>query len=106
MIEGNQPITTNIGVGVTYIDVTRELGIATIRTDNNHALVSGNGFVIQGTKNSLFDDRKLIVDGVEDDLPLRSIVCNVGIITAGISTDYLVGDTRLFGTGISANANH
>ena len=93
----------NIGVGVTYIDVTRELGIATIRTDNNHALVSGNGFVIQGTKNSLFDDRKLIVDGVEDDLPLRSIVCNVGIITAGISTDYLVGDTRLFGTGISAN---
>ena len=54
----------NIGVGVTYIDVTRELGIATIRTDNNHALVSGNGFVILGTKNSLFDDRKLIVDGV------------------------------------------
>ena len=94
---------TNVGVGVTYIDLNRELGIATIRTDNNHALTAGNGFVIQGTKNSLFDDRKLIVDGVEDDLPLRSIVCNVGIITAGIATDYLVGDTRLFGSGISAN---
>jgi len=94
---------TNVGVGVTYIDVNRELGIATIRTDNNHALTAGNGFVIQGTKNTLFDDRKLIVDGVEDDIPLRSVVCSVGIITAGIATDYLVADTRLFGSGISAN---
>ena len=94
---------TNVGVGVTYIDVNRELGIATIRTDNNHALTAGNGFVIQGTKNTLFDDRKLIVDSVEDDIPLRSVVCSVGIITAGIATDYLVADTRLFGSGISAN---
>ena len=93
----------NIGVGVTYIDVTKATGLTTIRVDNNHALVSGNAFVIQGTKNSLFDDRKLVVDGVEDDLPLRSITCNVGIITAGISTDYELTDNRLFGTGISAN---
>ena len=93
----------NIGVGVTYIDVTKATGLTTIRVDNNHALVAGNAFVIQGTKNSLFDDRKLVVDGVEDDLPLRSITCNVGIITAGISTDYELTDNRLFGTGISAN---
>ena len=93
----------NIGVGVTYIDVTGATGLTTIRVDNNHALVPGNAFVIQGTKNPLFDDRKLVVDGVEDDLPLRSITCNVGIITSGIATSYLLTDTRLFGTGISAN---
>ena len=45
----------------------------------------------------------LVVDGVEDDLPLRSITCNVGIITSGIATSYLLTDSRLFGTGISAN---
>ena len=63
----------------------------------------GNGFVIQGTKNPLFDDRTLVVDGVEEDLPLRSITFNVGIITAGIDTSYLTTNTRLFGNGISAN---
>ena len=93
----------NIGVGVTYIDVTGATGLTTIRVDNNHSLISGNGFVIQGTGNPLFDDRKLIVDGVEDNIPLRSITCNVGIITAGIDTSYSITDTRLFGTGISAN---
>ena len=46
---------SNIGVGITYIDVTSETGLTTIRTDNNHSLVPGNAFVIQGTKNSLFD---------------------------------------------------
>ena len=40
---------------------------------------------------------------MEDDIPLRSITCNVGIITSGIATSYLTTDTRLFGTGISAN---
>ena len=75
---------SNIGVGITYIDVTSETGLTTIRTDNNHSLVS-LAFVIQGTKNSLFDDRKLVVDGVEDDIPLRSITCNVGIITSGMA---------------------
>ena len=94
---------SNIGVGITYIDVTGETGLTTIRTDGNHSLVPGNAFVIQGTKNSLFDDRKLVVDGVEDDIPLRSITCNVGIITSGIATSYITTDTRLFGTGISAN---
>jgi hypothetical protein len=94
---------SNIGVGVTYIDVTGATGLTTIRVDSNHSLVPGNAFVIQGTKNPLFDDRKLVVDGVEDDLPLRSITCNVGIITSGIATSYLLTDTRLFGTGISAN---
>ena len=94
---------SNIGVGVTYIDVTGATGLATVRTDNNHALISGNGFVIQGTGNPLFDDRKLIVDGVEEDIPLRSITFNVGIITSGIDTSYAITDTRLFGTGISAN---
>ena len=94
---------SNIGVGITYIDVTGATGLTTIRTDNNHSLVPGNAFVIQGTKNALFDDRKLVVDGVEDDIPLRSITCNVGIITSGISTDYITQDVRLFGTGISAN---
>ena len=93
----------NIGVGVTFIDVTGETGLTTIRTDANHSLVPGNAFVIQGTKNPLFDDRKLVVDGVEDDIPLRSITVNVGIITAGIDTSYVTTDTRLFGTGISAN---
>ena len=93
----------NIGVGVTYIDVSRETGLTTVRTDNNHALVPGNGFVIQGTGNPLFDDRKLVVDGVEDGLPLRSITFNVGIITSGIDTSYSINDNRLFGTGISAN---
>ena len=93
----------NIGVGVSYIDVTPATGLTTIRTNGNHSLVAGNAFVIQGTKNPLFDDRKLVVDGVEDDLPLRSITCNVGIITSGIATSYLLTDTRLFGTGISAN---
>ena len=93
----------NIGVGITYIDVTGATGLTTIRVDNNHSLVPGNAFVIQGTKNSLFDDRKLVVDGVEDSIPLRSITCNVGIITSGIATSYLTTDTRLFGTGISAN---
>ena len=93
----------NIGVGVTYIDVTGATGLTTIRVDNNHSLVPGNAFVIQGTKNPLFDDRKLVVDGVEDDIPLRSITVNVGIITSGIATSYLTTDTRLFGTGISAN---
>ena len=77
--------------------------MTTIRTDNNHALVPGNAFVIQGTKNPLFDDRKLVVQGVEEGLPLRSLTVNVGIITAGIDTSYLTTDTRLFGTGISAN---
>ena len=67
----------------------KETGLTTIRTDSNHSLVPGNAFVIQGTKNSLFDDRKLVVDGVEDDIPLRSITCNVGIITSGISTSLL-----------------
>ena len=94
---------SNIGVGVTYIDVTGETGLTTIRVDSNHSLVPGNAFVIQGTKNPLFDDRKLVVDGVEEDIPLRSITCNVGIITSGIATSYLLTDTRLFGTGISAN---
>ena len=93
----------NIGVGVTYIDVSRETGLATVRTDNNHSLVPGNGFVIQGTGNPLFDDRKLVVDGVEEGLPLRSITFNVGIITSGIDTSYSVQSNRLFGTGISAN---
>ena len=93
----------NIGVGVTYIDVSRETGLTTVRTDNNHSLVPGNGFVIQGTGNPLFDDRKLIVDGVEEGLPLRSITFNVGIITSGIDTSYSVQANRLFGTGISAN---
>ena len=93
----------NIGVGVTYIDVTGETGLTTIRVDNNHSLVAGNAFVIQGTKNPLFDDRKLVVQGVEEGLPLRSLTVNVGIITAGIDTSYLTTDTRLFGTGISAN---
>ena len=89
MIEDHQPYhLSNIGVGVTYIDVTGETGLTTIRTDSNHSLVPGNAFVIQGTKNSLFDDRKLVVDGVEDDIPLRSITCNVGIITSGISTNH------------------
>ena len=93
----------NIGVGVTYIDVSRETGLTTVRTDNNHSLVPGNGFVIQGTGNPLFDDRKLVVDGVEEGLPLRSITFNVGIITSGIDTSYSVQANRLFGTGISAN---
>ena len=93
----------NIGVGVTYIDVSRETGLTTVRTDNNHSLVPGNGFVIQGTGNPLFDDRKLVVDGVEEGLPLRSITFNVGIITSGIDTSYSVQSNRLFGTGISAN---
>ena len=94
---------SNIGVGVTYIDVTGETGLTTIRVDSNHSLVPGNAFVIQGTKNPLFDDRKLVVQGVEEGLPLRSLTVNVGIITAGIDTSYLTADTRLFGTGISAN---
>ena len=94
---------SNIGVGVTYIDVTGETGLTTIRVDSNHSLVPGNAFVIQGTKNPLFDDRKLVVQGVEEGLPLRSLTVNVGIITAGIDTSYLTTDTRLFGTGISAN---
>ena len=93
----------NIGVGVTYIDVTGATGLTTVRVDNNHSLVPGNAFVIQGTKNPLFDDRKLVVQGVEDGLPLRSLTFNVGIITAGIDTSYLTTDVRLFGTGISAN---
>ena len=93
----------NIGVGVTYIDVTGATGLTTIRTDGNHSLVPGNGFVIQGTKNPLFDDRTLVVDGVEENLPLRSITFNVGIITSGINTSYLTTNTRLFGNGISAN---
>ena len=93
----------NIGVGVTYIDVTRETGIATLRTDNNHSLVAGNAFTIWGTKNELFEDRKFVVDGVEDALPLRSIVFNVGIITSGIATNYDTTANRLFGTGIRAN---
>tara|TARA_X000001036_G_scaffold93338_1_gene85890 strand:- start:893 stop:7885 length:6993 start_codon:yes stop_codon:yes gene_type:complete len=93
----------NIGVGVTYIDVSKETGISTLRTDDNHALVPGNAFVMQGTGNPLFDDRKLVVDGVEDGLPLRSITFNVGIITAGIDTSYSLVSNRLFGTGISAN---
>jgi len=93
----------NIGVGVTYIDVSRETGLTTVRTDSNHALVPGNAFVVHGTGNPLFDDRKLVVDGVEEDIPLRSITFNVGIITSGIDTSYSTTDTRLFGTGISAN---
>ena len=93
----------NVGAAITYIDVTGATGLTTIRVDSNHSLVPGNAFVIHGTKNALFDDRKLVVDGVEDDIPLRSITCNVGIITSGISTDYVTQDTRLFGTGISAN---
>ena len=93
----------NIGVGVTYIDVSKETGISTLRTDDNHALVPGNAFVMQGTGNPLFDDRKLVVQGVEDGLPLRSITFNVGIITAGIDTSYSLVSNRLFGTGISAN---
>ena len=63
----------------------------------------GNAFVVHGTGNPLFDDRKLVVDGVEEDIPLRSITFNVGIITSGIDTSYSTTDTRLFGTGISAN---
>ena len=93
----------NIGVGVTYIDVTGATGLTTIRTNGNHSLVAGNAFVIQGTKNPLFDDRKLVVQGVEEGLPLRSLTVNVGIITAGIDTSYLTTDATLFGTGISAN---
>ena len=93
----------NIGVGVTYIDVTGETGLTTIRVDSNHSLVPGNAFVVHGTGNPLFDDRKLVVDGVEEDIPLRSITFNVGIITSGIDTSYSTTDTRLFGTGISAN---
>ena len=94
---------SNIGVGVTYIDVTGATGLTTIRTNGNHSLVAGNAFVIQGTKNPLFDDRKLVVQGVEEGLPLRSLTVNVGIITAGIDTSYLTTDATLFGTGISAN---
>ena len=47
-------------------------------------------FIIQGTGNPLFDDRKLVVDGVEEGLPLRSITFNVGIITSSIDTSYSV----------------
>ena len=94
----------NVGTGVTWIDVDRSSGIATIRVDKNHTLVSGNVFTIWGTKNPLFEDRLLVVDDVESAIPLRSIVCNVGIITAGIDTSYSITDARLFGTGISANA--
>ena len=93
----------NVGVGITYIDVDRASGIATIRTDHNHTLVSGNAFTVWGTGNPLYDDRTLVVDGVESDIPLRSIVCSVGIITSGIQTSYDTGSNVLFGTGISAN---
>ena len=94
----------NVGAGITWIDVDRSSGIATIRTDTNHTLVSGNVFTIWGSKNPLFEDRLLVVDDVESNIPLRSIVCNVGIITAGIDTSYSITDATLFGTGISANA--
>jgi len=94
----------NVGAGITWIDVDRSSGIATIRTDTNHTLVSGNVFTIWGSKNPLFEDRLLVVDDVESNIPLRSIVCNVGIITAGIDTSYSISDATLFGTGISANA--
>ena len=66
------------------MDVTRETGIATVRTEGNHTLVAGNCFTIHGLNNPLFDDRTFVVDDVEPNLPLRGIQFNVGIITSGI----------------------
>ena len=93
----------NVGTAVTFMDVTRETGIATVRTEGNHTLVAGNCFTIHGLNNPLFDDRTFVVDDVEPNLPLRGIQFNVGIITSGISTSYNIEASRLFGTGISAN---
>ena len=95
----------NIGVGVTYIHVTnRDEGTVQILTDANHTLVAGNCFTIQGTGNTNWDDQIFIVDDVDQNNPLRSIHFNVGVHTVGFVTSYDTINTRLFGTGISANA--
>ena len=95
----------NIGVGVTYIHVVnRDEGTVQILTDANHTLVAGNCFTIQGTGNTNWDDQIFIVDDVDQNNPLRSIHFNVGIHTVGFVTAYDTINTRLFGTGISANA--
>jgi len=95
----------NIGVGVTYIDViNRDEGSVKLLTDANHTLVAGNCFTIQGTGNGNWDDNVFIVDDVDSSNPLRSIHFNVGVHTVGFITAYDTINTRLFGTGISANS--
>ena len=94
----------NVGAGITYIDVIdRTTGDAQVITSDNHTLVAGNSFVIQGTGNQLFDDRTFVVDDVDANNPLKAIHFKVGIHTVGVATDYTVTNAKLFGTGISAN---
>tara|TARA_B100000287_G_scaffold185102_1_gene175035 strand:- start:4285 stop:11019 length:6735 start_codon:yes stop_codon:yes gene_type:complete len=92
------------GVAVTSIDVTRETGITTVRCSSNHTLVAGNTFSIVGTGNTLWDDKRFVVEDVETANTLRGLKFNVGIITAGINVSYATTDATLLGHGIRAKS--